>query len=112
MMLSVVLDMCASEVGRSGGAGGRWASAGGADHGEGGEGDEGAGEEDAAVAEQHHKSPAQVMLRWHLQQGRSVIPKSTKPHRIAENGPPAALTVAADALSRAADDRARRTFFR
>jgi diketogulonate reductase-like aldo/keto reductase len=25
------------------------------------------------------------MLRWHLQQGRSVIPESTKPHRIAEN---------------------------
>ena len=25
------------------------------------------------------------MLRWHLQKGRSVIPKSTKPHRIAEN---------------------------
>jgi diketogulonate reductase-like aldo/keto reductase len=25
------------------------------------------------------------MLRWHLQQGRSVIPKSPKPHRIAEN---------------------------
>ena len=25
------------------------------------------------------------MLRWHLQQRRSVIPKSTKPHRIAEN---------------------------
>jgi diketogulonate reductase-like aldo/keto reductase len=25
------------------------------------------------------------MLRWHLQQGRSVIPKSTKPQRIAEN---------------------------
>ena len=25
------------------------------------------------------------MLRWHLQQGRSAIPKSTKPHRIAEN---------------------------
>jgi diketogulonate reductase-like aldo/keto reductase len=37
------------------------------------------------VAEAHGKSPAQVMLRWHLQQGRSVIPKSTKPHRIAEN---------------------------
>jgi diketogulonate reductase-like aldo/keto reductase len=38
-----------------------------------------------AIAEAHGKSPAQVMLRWHLQAGRSVIPKSTKPHRIAEN---------------------------
>jgi diketogulonate reductase-like aldo/keto reductase len=37
------------------------------------------------IAEAHGKSPAQVMLRWHLQQGRSVIPKSTKAHRIAEN---------------------------
>lgn len=37
------------------------------------------------IAQAHGKSPAQVMLRWHLQQGRSVIPKSTKPHRIAEN---------------------------
>ena len=38
-----------------------------------------------AAAEAHGKSPAQVMLRWHLQQGRQVIPKSTKAHRIAEN---------------------------
>jgi diketogulonate reductase-like aldo/keto reductase len=38
-----------------------------------------------AIAQAHGKTPAQVMLRWHLQQGRSVIPKSTKPHRIAEN---------------------------
>jgi diketogulonate reductase-like aldo/keto reductase len=37
------------------------------------------------IAEAHGKTPAQVMLRWHLQQGRSVIPKSTKPQRIAEN---------------------------
>jgi diketogulonate reductase-like aldo/keto reductase len=37
------------------------------------------------IAEAHGKSPAQVMLRWGLQHGRSVIPKSTKPHRIAEN---------------------------
>jgi len=37
------------------------------------------------IAEAHSKSPAQVMLRWHLQEGRSVIPKSTKTHRIAEN---------------------------
>lgn len=38
-----------------------------------------------AVAQAHGKSPAQVMLRWGLQEGRSVIPKSTKPTRIAEN---------------------------
>ena len=37
------------------------------------------------IAQAHSKSPAQVMLRWHFQQGRSAIPKSTKPHRIAEN---------------------------
>jgi diketogulonate reductase-like aldo/keto reductase len=38
-----------------------------------------------SIAETHGKSPAQVMLRWGLQHGRSVIPKSTKPRRIAEN---------------------------
>ncbi|ROS23990.1 aldo/keto reductase [Cellulomonas sp. PhB150] len=37
------------------------------------------------IAAAHGKSPAQVMLRWHLQQGRSAIPKSTRPERIAEN---------------------------
>ncbi|KQY46394.1 aldo/keto reductase [Cellulomonas sp. Root137] len=38
-----------------------------------------------AVAEAHGRTPAQVMLRWHLQQGRSAIPKSVTPARIAEN---------------------------
>jgi diketogulonate reductase-like aldo/keto reductase len=37
------------------------------------------------IADAHRKSAAQVMLRWHLQEGRSAIPKSTKPERIAEN---------------------------
>jgi len=37
------------------------------------------------IAQAHGKSAAQVMLRWHLQAGRSAIPKSTKPARIAEN---------------------------
>lgn len=37
------------------------------------------------IAGHHGKSAAQVMLRWHLQEGRSAIPKSTKPARIAEN---------------------------
>jgi len=37
------------------------------------------------IANQFGKSAAQVMLRWQLQHGRSAIPKSTKPERIAEN---------------------------
>ncbi|MFF8571715.1 aldo/keto reductase [Streptomyces sp. NPDC015408] len=37
------------------------------------------------IAETHGKSPAQVLLRWGIQQDRSVIPKSTRRHRIAEN---------------------------
>ncbi|MEV4716123.1 aldo/keto reductase [Micromonospora noduli] len=37
------------------------------------------------IAKAHGKTLAQVMLRWHVQQGRSAIPKSTKPARIAEN---------------------------
>jgi diketogulonate reductase-like aldo/keto reductase len=38
-----------------------------------------------AIAATHGKTPAQVMLRWQLQEGRSAIPKSTNPGRIAEN---------------------------
>jgi diketogulonate reductase-like aldo/keto reductase len=37
------------------------------------------------IAAARGKSPAQVMLRWHIQQGRQVIPKSVTPSRIAEN---------------------------
>ncbi|MGN6741970.1 MAG: aldo/keto reductase [Amnibacterium sp.] len=37
------------------------------------------------IAARHGRTPAQVMLRWHLQQGRSAIPKSTNPGRIREN---------------------------
>ena len=37
------------------------------------------------IAAAHGRTPAQVMLRWHLQEGRQIIPKSTKPTRMAEN---------------------------
>ena len=37
------------------------------------------------IAEKHHKSIAQIILRWDLQNGVVTIPKSTKEHRIAEN---------------------------
>lgn len=38
-----------------------------------------------AIGKAHGKTPAQVMLRWHIQEGRQVIPKSVRPARIAEN---------------------------
>lgn len=37
------------------------------------------------IARAHGKSPAQVIIRWHLQSGLVVIPKSETPARIEEN---------------------------
>ncbi len=37
------------------------------------------------LAERHGKTPAQVVLRWHIEHEISTIPKSVKPHRIEEN---------------------------
>jgi 2,5-diketo-D-gluconate reductase A len=39
----------------------------------------------ASVAARHDRTPAQVILRWHLQLGNVVIPKSVTPKRIREN---------------------------
>src|SRR5215210_2368864 len=39
----------------------------------------------ARIAEAHGKTPGQVVLRWHLQLGNVVIPKSVTPERIEEN---------------------------
>ena len=54
----------------------------------------------AAIAAAHGKTPAQVMIRWHLQQGRSAIPKSTNPGRIAENFDVFDFDLASDELAR------------
>lgn len=51
------------------------------------------------IAERHGRTPAQVVLRWHLQQGRIVIPKSVTPARIAENFDVFGFDLAADELS-------------
>ena len=38
-----------------------------------------------SIADKHGKTPAQVVLRWHIEHGVVAIPKSVKPPRIAEN---------------------------
>lgn len=53
-----------------------------------------------SIAAKHGKSPAQIIIRWQLDKGHVVIPKSANPARMREN-----LDVFAFALS--ADDRAR-----
>jgi 2,5-diketo-D-gluconate reductase A len=37
------------------------------------------------IAARHGRSPAQVVIRWHVQHGIVAIPKSTRPDRIAAN---------------------------
>ncbi|MFM6971251.1 MAG: aldo/keto reductase [Rhodoluna sp.] len=37
------------------------------------------------IAVRHGKSPAQIVIRWHVQRGVGVIPKSNSPERIIEN---------------------------
>lgn len=52
------------------------------------------------LAREHDKTAAQVMLRWHLEQGRSAIPKSTNSGRIAQNFDIFNFTLADDELAR------------
>ena len=64
----------------------------------------------AAIAERHGKSPAQVVLRWHLQLGNIVIPKSVTPARIRENLDVFGFSLSADEMEAvAALDRGLRT---
>jgi len=52
------------------------------------------------IAAAHGKSPAQVMLRWGIQEGRSVIPKSVNPERIAQNFDVFDFELTADEIAR------------
>jgi diketogulonate reductase-like aldo/keto reductase len=51
-----------------------------------------------AIAGTYGRTAAQVMLRWHLQRGRSVIPKSVRPERIRENFDVLGFDLTADEL--------------
>jgi diketogulonate reductase-like aldo/keto reductase len=53
-----------------------------------------------SIGEAHGKSPAQVMLRWSIQEGRQVIPKSVNPDRIAENFDVFDFELTADEITR------------
>jgi 2,5-diketo-D-gluconate reductase A len=65
----------------------------------------------AAIAADHGRTPAQVILRWHMQLGDIAIPKSSRPERMAENISvydfelSAGEMAAVDALDRGPDGR-------
>lgn len=54
----------------------------------------------AKIAARHGKSPAQIMLRWHLQQGVAAIPRSRNPDRIRENIAITDFTLSGDEMAR------------
>ncbi|MCU1562454.1 MAG: putative oxidoreductase [Arthrobacter sp.] len=52
------------------------------------------------IAAKYSKTPAQVILRWHLEHGFSAIPKSVKAHRIAENFEVFGFSLTSDEVAR------------
>lgn len=64
----------------------------------------------AGIARAHDRTPAQVVLRWHLQLGHVVFPKSVTPARLAENLDVFGFELSAGELARIeALDRGERT---
>src|SRR4051795_13755661 len=62
------------------------------------------------IAEAHNRTPAQVVLRWHLQLGNVVFPKSVTPERLEENIDVFGFDLSSDELERIeALDRGERT---
>jgi 2,5-diketo-D-gluconate reductase A len=59
------------------------------------------------IAKAHDRTPAQVVLRWHIQLGNVVIPKSVTPERIEENFRIFDLELAEDEMNALAELEAR-----
>lgn len=55
------------------------------------------------IAEKHKSSPGQILIKWHLERGNAVIPKSTNPGRIKENLASANLNLEKDDLKKISD---------
>jgi diketogulonate reductase-like aldo/keto reductase len=53
----------------------------------------------AGIAERYGRTPAQIVLRWHIDSGHSAIPKSVRPERIAENLDVFDFTLTADDIA-------------
>ncbi|HEX3223344.1 MAG TPA: aldo/keto reductase [Nocardioides sp.] len=53
----------------------------------------------AGIAERHGRTTAQVIIRWHLQHGIVVIPKSVRPERIRSNADVAGFELTADDMA-------------
>jgi diketogulonate reductase-like aldo/keto reductase len=62
------------------------------------------------IASRHDRTPAQVVLRWHIQLGNVVIPKSATPSRIQENFRVFDFELSSEEMGRLAElDRGERT---
>lgn len=51
------------------------------------------------IAEAHGVTPAQVIIRWHLDQGVIVFPRSKRPERVAENAAVGGFTLTAEEIA-------------
>lgn len=53
----------------------------------------------ARLAQKYGKTPAQIILRWHIQEGNVVFPKTTNPAHLAENIDIFDFTLVADEMA-------------